>query len=32
MLNRFTKDIGTVDELLPFVIMDCLQVNIKCFI
>ncbi|XP_050058893.1 ATP-binding cassette sub-family C member 4-like isoform X5 [Aphis gossypii] len=25
MLNRFTKDIGTVDEFLPFVIMDCLQ-------
>lgn len=29
MLNRFSKDIGTVEEYLPYIIFDCLQVNIK---
>ncbi|XP_022168732.1 probable multidrug resistance-associated protein lethal(2)03659 isoform X2 [Myzus persicae] len=25
MLNRFSKDIGAVDEYLPYIIFDCLQ-------
>ncbi|XP_008187158.1 probable multidrug resistance-associated protein lethal(2)03659 isoform X2 [Acyrthosiphon pisum] len=25
MLNRFSKDIGAVDEMLPYIIFDCLQ-------
>lgn len=25
MLNRFSKDIGAVDEILPYIIFDCLQ-------
>lgn len=27
ILNRFSKDIGTIDSNLPVVIVDCLQVN-----
>ncbi|XP_022166661.1 multidrug resistance-associated protein 4-like isoform X2 [Myzus persicae] len=25
ILNRFSKDIGTIDELLPIALMDCIQ-------
>jgi len=28
ILNRFTKDMGAVDEVLPETMMDCLQVAI----
>lgn len=28
ILNRFSKDIGTIDSNLPIVIVDCLQVNV----
>ncbi|XP_026807567.1 probable multidrug resistance-associated protein lethal(2)03659 isoform X2 [Rhopalosiphum maidis] len=27
MLNRFSKDIGVIDELLPYIFMDCLQLS-----
>lgn len=27
ILNRFSKDMGSVDELLPQAMLDCLQVN-----
>jgi ABC-type multidrug transport system fused ATPase/permease subunit len=27
ILNRFSKDVGTIDSNLPVVIVDCLQVN-----
>lgn len=26
ILNRFSKDIGTIDSMLPVVIVDCIQV------
>jgi hypothetical protein len=28
ILNRFTKDMGAIDEMLPQTMMDCLQVAI----
>jgi len=28
ILNRFTKDMGAVDEVLPETMMDCFQVAI----
>lgn len=27
ILNRFSKDMGSVDELLPQAMIDCFQVN-----
>ena len=27
IINRFSKDIGTIDSMLPVVIVDCLQVS-----
>lgn len=27
ILNRFSKDIGTIDSMLPVVIVDCIQVS-----
>lgn len=29
ILNRFTKDMGTVDESLPLTLLDCVQVSCK---
>lgn len=29
ILNRFSKDIGSIDETLPAVIIDCMQVGRK---
>lgn len=28
ILNRFSKDIGTIDEVLPTILVDVVQVNI----
>lgn len=28
ILNRFSKDMGAVDELLPQAMIDCFQVNV----
>lgn len=28
IINRFSKDIGTIDSMLPVVIVDCIQVSI----
>ncbi|VVC32373.1 Hypothetical protein CINCED_3A009972 [Cinara cedri] len=30
ILNRFSKDIGAIDESLPFVLYSCLQVTMAC--
>jgi len=27
ILNRFSKDMGAVDETLPFTMMDCIEVR-----
>lgn len=27
ILNRFTKDMGAIDEVLPQTMMDCVQVG-----
>lgn len=27
ILNRFSKDMGAIDEMLPNALMDCLQVS-----
>jgi hypothetical protein len=27
ILNRFSKDMGAVDEILPFTMMDCIEVR-----
>lgn len=29
ILNRFSKDIGTIDESLPVTLMDCLQIGLN---
>lgn len=26
ILNRFSKDMGAIDEMLPVALMDCIQV------
>lgn len=26
ILNRFSKDMGAIDEMLPIALMDCIQV------
>lgn len=31
VLNRFSKDMGSVDELLPQAMLDCVQVKIKSY-
>lgn len=28
ILNRFSKDVGSVDELLPIALIDCLQIGL----
>lgn len=28
ILNRFSKDMGAIDELLPAAMMDCLQIGL----
>lgn len=30
ILNRFSKDLGQVDEILPTVLMDVLQIALVC--
>lgn len=30
-MNRFTKDIGTIDELLPLALMDTLTIFLQIF-
>lgn len=27
ILNRFSKDMGAIDEMLPAALMDCIQVQ-----
>lgn len=29
ILNRFSKDLGAVDELLPVALIDCLQIGLS---
>jgi ABC-type multidrug transport system fused ATPase/permease subunit len=29
IINRFSKDIGTIDSMLPVVIVDCIQVSLN---
>lgn len=29
ILNRFSKDMGAIDEMLPVALMDCIQVTLN---
>lgn len=31
VLNRFSKDMGAVDELLPIALIDCVQIGLSLF-